>query len=172
MTTAELNPSHDVINDLAGLRPESPVAELRTRRPDVLRHTQGSYDALLASEDESGLSQAERVLVALRVAILNHSEPLLAHYQQLLTQLGVAADQCAAVAQFPNSAALSPRLSAMLQHVERLTTAPRTATQAELVALQAHGLSARDLVTLAQLIAFLSFQVRVLAGVQSLAEEP
>jgi uncharacterized protein YciW len=38
-------------------------------------------------------------------------------------------------------------------------------------ALRTQGLSARDIVTISQLIAYLSFQVRVLAGLRLFAEE-
>jgi uncharacterized protein YciW len=54
--------------------------------------------------------------------------------------------------------------------VDRLTQEPRAADEGDIQALQAAGLGARDIVTIAQLIAFLSFQVRLLAGLRVLAE--
>lgn len=35
----------DVISDLAGVQPGSPLAGLRAQRPEAMTHAQGSYDA-------------------------------------------------------------------------------------------------------------------------------
>src|SRR6267142_1286452 len=45
MTTVQF----DVISDLAGVQPASPLAELRAQRPEATTHAQGSYDALFAA---------------------------------------------------------------------------------------------------------------------------
>ncbi len=161
----------DVLDQLANIQPDSVLAALRAQRPDVARYTQGSYDALLAPADLGGVSLIERELVALRVATLNDNAPLTAHYRQRLEELQVPAAIIEAVGHFPAPTELTPRTIAMLGHVDLLTNEPRAATQAQIAALQASGLSERDIVTLAQLIAFLSYQVRVLVGLQLLAEE-
>ncbi|MFN8495504.1 MAG: CMD domain protein [Caldilineaceae bacterium] len=160
----------DTLDQLVGIQPGSPLAELRARRPDVARYTQGSYDTLLTPADPAGVSVAERLLIALRVAVLTASAPLTAHYRQRLVDLGTPAATLEAVEHFPTGDELSPREVALLRHTDLLTNEPRAATQTALAELQAQGLSARDLVTIAQLIAFLSYQVRVLAGLQLLGE--
>ncbi|MCX6050004.1 MAG: CMD domain protein [Chloroflexi bacterium] len=160
----------DVLDQLANIQPESALAELRTRRADVTRYTQGSYDALLAPAELAGVSKAERELIALRVAILNASTPLIQHYREQLAALDVPATTVAAVEHFPAGSGLTEREAAILHHVDLLTNEPRAATPQEVATLQAHGLSVRDIVTIAQLIAFLSFQVRTLVGLQLLAE--
>ena len=60
----------DVMDQLANLAPDSPLAELRRQRPDVVRHMQGSDEAIFSPADEAGLSRAERAAAALRIAIL------------------------------------------------------------------------------------------------------
>lgn len=160
----------DILNTLAGIAPGSALAATRALRPDVVRHTQGSYDALLTPAEPVGLTLAERAKVALRVARLEGNATLADHYRHQLTQLDVHGETIAGVEQFPAGPTLEPRVAAILQHVDRLTNEPGSATQAHLAALQAHGLSVREIVTLSQLIAFLSFQVRVLATVNALAE--
>jgi CMD domain protein len=160
----------DVINLVAGVLPGAPVAELRQRRAEVAQFIQGSYTTLFHPADPGGVSSVERALVALRVAQLTASEPLGQHYRAMLAQLGVASTTIHTVEQFADGAALSPRLAALLHHVDRITQAPSTATPAHLAELQKHGFQTRDLVTIAQLVAFLHFQVRVLAGVQTLME--
>ncbi|MCX6049065.1 MAG: CMD domain protein, partial [Chloroflexi bacterium] len=87
----------DVLDQLANIQPDSALAELRTRRADVTRYTQGSYDALLAPAELAGVSKAERELIALRVAILNASTPLIQHYREQLAALDVPATTVAAV---------------------------------------------------------------------------
>ncbi len=161
----------DVLNALAGIAPDSALAAIRALRPDVVRHTQGSYAALLAPTKAVGLTLAERAKVALRVARLEGNATLADHYRHRLTQLHVDGETIAGVEQFPAGPTLEPRVAAILQHVDRLTGEPGAATQTHLTQLQAHGLSVREIVTLSQLIAFLSFQVRVLTTVTALGED-
>jgi CMD domain protein len=161
----------DLINLLAGIRADSPAAALRSERADVAAYIQGSYDALLAPAEASGLSLTERALVALRVAILTESSDLVAHYRQQLAEIGVADETLAAVAAFPAEERFTPRQAAILRHTDRLTHAPGDATPADTAALLNAGLSVSEVVTLAQLISFLSFQVRLLAVAQLFAEE-
>src|SRR4051812_22337981 len=47
----------DVIDEAAGLPPESPLAQLRRRRPDVVRHAQGSYEAVFEPADDGGIGR-------------------------------------------------------------------------------------------------------------------
>jgi CMD domain protein len=163
--------SPDLLNELAGIEPGSSLAALRAQRPDVARYAQGSFETLLHPADPAGLSQIERELVALRVAVLTASTPLLPFHQERLRKTGVHAAKIAAIERSPDDPAFSPRERAILRHVDLLTNQPRAATPAQLADLRAEGLNADDMVTLAQLIAFLSFQVRVLAGLRLLAEE-
>ena len=65
--------------------------------------------------------------------------------------------------------ALGQRLAAMFEHVHLLVFHPRDAAPAELQALLDAGWSTTDIVTLSQIAAFLSFQIRVVAGLRVLA---
>jgi CMD domain protein len=65
--------------------------------------------------------------------------------------------------------ALGPRLAATFDHVHLLVFHPRDAAPAALQALLDAGWSTADIVTLSQLAAFLSFQIRVVAGLRVLA---
>jgi uncharacterized protein YciW len=105
------------------------------------------------------------------VAVLHEHGALAAHYRGRLEQLDVAAGFVAAAEDGPGAAPLPRRLKAILDHVQLVSTEPGAATKADLEALQATGLSARDIVTIAQLIAFVSYQVRVAVGLRLLAED-
>jgi uncharacterized protein YciW len=61
------------------------------------------------------------------------------------------------------------RLDAALVHAHLLVFRPRDASSAALQALLNAGWSTDDIVTLSQLVAFLSFQIRVVTGLSALA---
>jgi len=65
--------------------------------------------------------------------------------------------------------ALGPRLAAAFDHMHLLVFHPRDAAPAALQALLDAGWSTSDIVTLSQIAAFLSFQIRVVAGLRVLA---
>jgi CMD domain protein len=69
-------------------------------------------------------------------------------------------------------AVLGARLSAALEHAHLLVFRPRDASPAALQALLDGGWSTTGIVTLSQLIAFLSFQIRVIVGLRALAAAP
>lgn len=68
--------------------------------------------------------------------------------------------------------ALGPRLAAAFEHTHMLVFHPRDATPASLQALLDAGWSTTDIVTLSQIVAFLSFQIRVVIGLRTLAGHP
>jgi CMD domain protein len=63
---------------------------------------------------------------------------------------------------------LGARLAAALEHAHLLVFRPRDATPTAMQALLGAGWSNTDIVTLSQLVAFLSFQVRAVAGLRTL----
>jgi CMD domain protein len=67
---------------------------------------------------------------------------------------------------------LGPRLAAAFDHMHLLVFHPRDAAPAALQALLDAGWSTTDIVTLSQIAAFLSFQIRVVAGLRVLASNP
>jgi CMD domain protein len=68
-----------------------------------------------------------------------------------------------------NRPRLGARLPAAFEHAHLLVFRPRDASPAALQALLDAGWSTADIVTLSQLVAFLSFQIRVIAGLRVLA---
>jgi uncharacterized protein YciW len=67
---------------------------------------------------------------------------------------------------------LGLRLAAAFDHMHLLVFHPRDAAPAALQALLDAGWSTTDIVTLSQITAFLSFQIRVIAGLRALALSP
>jgi CMD domain protein len=68
--------------------------------------------------------------------------------------------------------ALGSRLAAAFDHMHLLVFHPRDAEPAALQGLLDAGWSTTDIVTLSQIAAFLSFQIRVVAGLRALALSP
>lgn len=64
---------------------------------------------------------------------------------------------------------LAPRLAAAFEHMHMLVFHPRDAAPAALQALLDAGWTTTEIVTLSQITAFLSFQIRVVAGLRALA---
>ena len=158
----------DVFATLAGVEPGSPAARLRELRPDLTRFSQASYESLLEPDDDHSLSRKERELVALRIAVLTPDHALTSWHAGRLTAVTGTAATVSAVSEFPAvSPELTPREIAILHHADLLTLRPAAAEQSDVDALRAAGLSTLEIVTLAQLIAFVAFEVRVLATLRA-----
>ena len=145
----------DVIDRAAGLAPGDPLHTARRCRAKVVEATQASHDALLM-QPVPGLSPADRLRVAVRACEAAGASDLAGHYVELL-----ASDAS-------ESAAPSPALPEMLRFAARLTTDPRRSDRAAIAALKSAGLNNAAIVALAQLVAFLSYQLRVVAGLKAL----
>ncbi len=152
-----MSQSSDLLEAIIGVETDSSLARLRALRPDIVRHTQGSYDVLLYPPDPGGLSEFERATIALRTAELSGHAALAAHYRDLATQRG--------------SPTPSARLETIQDHVTLVTRNPRGATQSNIAALHRVGLSPRDIVALTQIVAFVSYQARAAVGLGLLARE-
>ena len=157
----------DLIDQLTGLAPGSATHALRHQRDKVVAATQGSYDALF-DPALPGLTLAERLLVALYAARLTPSPRLADHYRARLAVAGVDAADVSVADQGSPADAAAPRLRAILAFTRTLIEKPVEGDKAALEALPAAGLSTPAVVTLAQLIAFLSYQVRLIAGLDAL----
>jgi CMD domain protein len=161
----------DAVDAAAGLAPGSPVAELRRQREQFVRHTQGSHDVLITPDEPAGVSLIERAAAALRTAAIGGDAPLIAHYRSRLHDIGANATLIAAAEHGPGTQAIAPRLTAILRHVSLIAATPRAANPTHLDALREAGLTPRDIVTIAQLVAFVSYQTRVVVGLRLLNAE-
>ena len=72
----------------------------------------------------------------------------------------------------PIRRALGARLAAAFEHTHMLVFHPRDAAPAALQALLDASWTTTDIVTLSQIVAFLSFQIRVVAGLRTLGGRP
>ena len=146
---------NDVIDTAAGLAPGGALHAARRFRQTVVDATQASHDALL-NEPVAGLSTADRLRVAMHCCQAAGAAELAAHYAALLQAQGTVQASAA--------------LPAMLAWAGTLSTEPRRGDRAALQALKDAGLDDAAVVALAQLVAFLSYQTRVVAGLKALRD--
>ena len=158
----------DIINVLAGIDPASPIGELRSNRVETYRFAQGSYLALLEPPDPAGVSRLERDAIGLRVATLERSQVLIDFHSERLAALGTTQSLIAAVVDFPEGFEGDDRLRAILKHVDLLTCSSRNGSPGAIANLKAAGLTNQDIVTVSQLIAYLSYEIRVIATLNAL----
>ncbi|MNL55321.1 hypothetical protein D3C87_1787260 [compost metagenome] len=98
------------------------------------------------------------------------SSELAAHYKALAEAEGAVGDGIAMAEPGWTPADGASRIAAVLRHVDLVTLTPKQATRANIDALSAAGLDDRDIVTLAGLIAFVNYQVLVVAGLKMLRD--
>ncbi|MFM0370384.1 CMD domain protein [Paraburkholderia aspalathi] len=157
----------DTIDTLAGLQAGSPLAAIRHARDKVALHTQRSEDALFdpALPD---LSLQERLFAAWYAARLSLASDLADAYAAKLIPLGAQPTAFDAIEAGTLDSATDARLIAILSHVKLLTIKPVEARPEHLQTLQQAGITTRGIVALSQLIAFVTYQLRVVAGLKAL----
>jgi hypothetical protein len=158
---------HDTIDQLLDLTPGMSTHAARYQRAKVVQATQGSEDGLFDPALE-GLSVTERLLAALLACQLTPAAELAKEYQSRLELHGADANTLSLVAEAKLSHIAEPRLKAILTFTHTLITDPIRADKQALLALKQAGLTTPEIVTLAQLIAFVSYQVRLAAGLRAM----
>lgn len=162
------SPTADVIDTVLGLDRFPDLKALREQRGKLKHLTQTSYEAALRPAEPRNFSYGMRAALAARMAALWKSDELASHYRGLLE--GEDAGLSAIAEPGTGPADADARLSAILAHVDLVTLAPKEATRANIEKLTAAGLDDRDVVTLAGLIAFVNYQVLVVAGLKMLRD--
>lgn len=188
----------DIIDHLVGVVPGSDLDRIRRRRAQTRDNAQASYDALFALDAPGAVSLIERFAVAAFVAGLTGPEEATAFYLSETVRLDPAVAETvrreiprgradgpygaypegpltgenkAGPSYEPDAAAgeaLGPRLAAALRQVHLVVLHPRDADAVALKALLDAGWTTAAVVTLSQIIAFVSFQTRVVAGLTAL----
>jgi len=195
-------PSADIIDLLAGIRPGDALDTVRSRRPQARENAQRSFEALLEPATPGDFPLAERYAVAVFVSALHGFSAATEFYGDLLGDeaagllpvVTAAAAAASAPGPFghyrePGLAAestdgerwnpearvadgLGIRLSAALAHAHLLVVRPREARPEDLRHLVDAGWSPDAIVSLSQLVAFLTFQLRLAWGLHVLAADP
>ncbi|WP_180900399.1 hypothetical protein [Martelella soudanensis] len=152
----------DALDRAGGLAENDAVFALRALRPEFLNGAEDCRVAVLAPEDDLGLSPALRAAIARRVALTAGNERLLAEYpvpgEKALAQLSRG--------KMPDDG----RLAAIAAHTDMIAADPGQSTRESLDALLAAGLTVPQVVALSELLAFACFQIRVAHGLHLLEQ--
>jgi uncharacterized protein YciW len=165
-----LHSTIDVIDAVLELEKFPHILKLREQRAKMKYLTQTSYGAAIHPVEPRHFSHDLRAALAARMAGLWKATELRAHYLNLLAKAGSATDlhSVADPAFTPDES--DKCLAAILAHVDLVTLSPREATRANIEKLEAAGLDDGDIVTLAGIIAFVNYQVLVVAGLKMLRD--
>jgi alkylhydroperoxidase domain protein len=148
---------NNLLQQLAGVPAYGAVTEARVWREAATRHTQGSYQALFEASGDAPPALVTRLQVAAEVARLNANPVLEEHYRrQLESRPSISME-------------VSFETAAALNYAARVTLQPASATPAHLQALLDAGWSLPAIITLAQIVAYVNFESRLLIGLRLLA---
>lgn len=157
----------DTLDRLVGLSPQSQTYATRREREKVVAATQGSENSLF-DPALPGLSEIDRLYVALFACLITPSPELAAEYESRLVNLGANLQTIDCIQKSDIHKIGNVRLEAMLNFTHTLITKPINADKMALSALPKAGLSTPEVVTLAQLISFVSYQVRLATGLRAM----
>ncbi|MEM7695485.1 MAG: hypothetical protein AAF318_13615 [Pseudomonadota bacterium] len=131
-----------------------------TGRANIFEMTAAAEEAVLAPADVGAFPHDMRAALAARMARLNGDEAAAAHYEARM--------------EGPAHAALAdpshPGEGPLLAFVDKTAAAPKDIVAADIKTLQAAGVSDADIVRLCELIAFMAYQLRVIAGLRLMGQ--
>lgn len=165
-STVDTRNNVDLIDTLLKLNPTGSTYRARHFRDNICQSTQASYEALFS--DQLHLPLQTRWLVALYAAQLTQSHELTRHYLNEAEDTGVIEEALQAVLQDDLDLIVDPTLYAILHFTRTLTLKPIEGDQSALLALENAGITTEDCIALAQLIAFLSYQIRLVTGLKAM----
>lgn len=148
--------SHDRAGHLSA-RPD--LANYLAHRPDLVDMIREAEIAALMPQDPGGLGFDLRAGLAGRIARLNGAEELADGYLEYLPE-----DTDMPLADPGNHHTEDRLTSGILAFADKVATRPRDVVAADIDALRDAGIPEPDIVRLAELVAFVSFQLRVLQG--------
>ncbi len=161
-------PDNDVVTEQAGMLPGDAAHEALAARAEIVAMTQATHDAALKPSDPGGLSHAERAALASRIAGLNADPGLATHYAALMREASASAEvERIADPAFKGSG----RIGALIAYTDLASTTPRDAGPGDIEALKQAGIGDADIVRLAELNAFLAYQMRLIAGLKLMRSE-
>ena len=113
---------------------------------------------------KSGLSRAEREAVAVVVSATNECPYCVNHHAEALRRYIKDDEIITMLMEADGLETLEPRLSNIVRHAEKLTSAPGAMTEIDLGELRAVDLSEKDILDLTQVVAYFNFVNRMALG--------
>jgi uncharacterized peroxidase-related enzyme len=133
-------------------------------RPAQLRGFIALYDSIM--EADSGLTKAEREMIAVAVSAENHCFYCLVSHGAILRVRSKNPIQADTIAANYRAADLTPRQRAMLDFAVKITRASDTCADEDIEALRAHGFGDEDIMDIIQTAAFFNYSNRVASALE------
>jgi uncharacterized peroxidase-related enzyme len=131
-------------------------------RPSHLLRWNEHYEELMRGD--SGLSKAEREMIAVVVSVANECRYCIASHSAALRKLTKDPTLADAIAADHAGAPLEPRVHAMLAYAEKLTREPERVAEADVQRLREAGWTDEDVMDIAEVTAMFNFTNRMASG--------
>ena len=138
------------------------VLRLYALRPSHLLAWNAWYEE--AMKGDSGLTRAEREMIAVVVSVANDCAYCIAAHSAALRKLTKDPALADAIAADHAAAAVEPRVKAMLDFAVKLTLRPREMTEADVEALRRLGWSDEDVMDMAEVTGLFNMSNRMASG--------
>ncbi len=145
----------------AGVTQHGGLAQATASRSNIFEMSQAAEDAVLRPRDFGAFPHDLRAALAARVARQAGDDILADHY------IAGAGDRAA----LAEPGAFVPELAGVLGFVDKVANRTREVVAEDIHGLQSAGIADADIVRLCELVAFLAYQIRVIAGLR-LMQEP
>jgi uncharacterized protein YciW len=160
----------DVVYSILGVGEESRIAALRNTKPQQIEELQNYYLAIFEPEAISAeaFSVADRALVAVRVASHTGSTAVADWYANIAEREGVEPGTIASARDVSKPWEDETVLGVAIRRADKVTVHPVDTRAEDLQWLKDAGLSPAGILSLSQTIAFVSYQLRLIAGLRAL----
>jgi len=140
----------------------SNILKVHSLNPDAMGEHLDLYMTMMFGK--SGLSRAEREAIAIVVSANNDCQYCVSHHAEALKRY-INDDQTLGMLMNADGLeTLEPRLSNIVRHAEKLTTAPGAMTESDLGELRAVDLTDKDILDLTLIVAYFNFVNRIALG--------
>jgi uncharacterized peroxidase-related enzyme len=133
-------------------------------RPEQLRGFITLYDSIM--EADSGLTKAEREMIAVAVSAENHCFYCLVSHGAILRIRSKNPIQADTIAANYRAADLTPRQRTMLDFAIKITRASDTCADEDIDALRSHGFGDEEIMDIIQTAAFFNYSNRVASALE------
>ena len=140
----------------------SNILKVHSLNADAMGNHLDLYMTLMFGK--SGLSRAEREAIAVVVSAENDCAYCVNHHAEALRRYIKDDEVIEMLSSADGLETLEPRLSTIVRHAEKLTSAPAAMTESDLGELRAVGLSDRDVLDLTLIVGYFNFVNRIAQG--------
>ena len=140
----------------------SNILKVHSLNPEAMQNHLDLYMTIMFGK--SGLTRAEREAIAVVVSANNDCAYCVNHHAEALRRYIKDDETLEMLMAADGLETLEPRLSNIVRHAEKLTSAPSAMTESDLGELRAVGLSDKDILDLSLVTAYFNFVNRIALG--------